>query len=93
MLMQTYWMLDVVERAGTLDAEKIIEVWEGDKYRAVHGTYEMRPCDHKTIRDVFIAEYVYPNLWFDKSASAGKIITVPAKDVMPLKAADLDRCK
>ena len=93
MLMQTYWMLDVVERAGTLDAEKIIEVWEGDKYRAIHGTYEMRPCDHKTIRDVFIAEYVYPNLWFDKSASAGKIITVPAKDAMPLKAADLDRCK
>ncbi|MEE9518605.1 MAG: ABC transporter substrate-binding protein [Candidatus Adiutricales bacterium] len=92
-VMQTYWLFDVVARAGTLDAEKIIEVWEGDKYRAVHGVLEMRPCDHKTIRDVFIAEYVYPNLWYEKSANAGKIITIPAKDAMPLKAADLERCK
>jgi ABC-type branched-subunit amino acid transport system substrate-binding protein len=90
-VMQTYWLFDVVKRAGTLDAEKIIEVWEGDRYQALHGVLEMRPCDHKTIRDVFIAEYVYPNLWFDESAAPGRIIRISAKEAMPRM--DPDICK
>jgi ABC-type branched-subunit amino acid transport system substrate-binding protein len=89
---EMYWMFDVVERAGSLDAEKIIKVWEGDKYRAVQGVLEMRACDHKTIRDVFIAEFTHPNMWFPTTSAPGKVITVQAKDVMP-RSKDVDRCK
>ena len=51
--MQTYWLLSVIERAASLDPEKIIKVWEGDTYQDVMGTVmKMRPCDHKVIQDL-----------------------------------------
>ena len=28
-MMQTYWLLSVVERAKSVDPEKVISVWEG----------------------------------------------------------------
>ena len=74
-----YWMFDVIERAGTTDPEKIISVWEGDEYRSITGVVKMRACDHQIIRDVFVAEFEYPNPWFDDAASYGKPFIVPAK--------------
>ncbi|MRR18469.1 MAG: branched-chain amino acid ABC transporter substrate-binding protein, partial [Deltaproteobacteria bacterium] len=48
LVMQTYWLLSVMERAKSTDPEKIIKVWEGDAYRYVNGkVVKMRACDHK----------------------------------------------
>ena len=59
--MEMYWMLSVIERAGSTDAEKIIKVWEGDTYQYVNGhVAKMRACDHNTIQDIYIIEYVPP---------------------------------
>jgi hypothetical protein len=42
----SYWLLDVIERTGSANPEKIIKVWEGDTYEAVNGLVRMRACDH-----------------------------------------------
>ena len=88
-----YWMMDVVERAGTVDAEKIIATWEGDEYRAINGVVKMRACDHQIVRDMAVAELVYPNKWFEGDAGYGEVFTVPAEHCMPPVPDDLDRCK
>jgi len=88
-----YWLMDVVERAGTVDAEKIIATWEGDEYRAINGVVKMRACDHQIVRDMAVAELVYPNKWFEGDAGYGEVFTVPAEHCMPPVPDDLDRCK
>ena len=88
-----YWMWDVVERAGSTDSEKIIETWEGDTYKAMNGVVHMRACDHQLVRDVFVAEYVYPNPYYENAAAPGKPFVVPAKFAIPDPPADLERCK
>ena len=61
-IMNTYWLLSVMERAKSTDAEKIIKIWEGDTYRYVNGkVVKMRACDHKIIQDLSIDEYVVPD--------------------------------
>jgi branched-chain amino acid transport system substrate-binding protein len=40
------WMFDVVKRAGSIELDKLIKTWEGDKYTALWGDVEMRACDH-----------------------------------------------
>lgn len=58
---QTYWLLSVVERAASADPEKIIKVWEGDTYQYANGKIQhMRACDHKTVQDLHVFEYVPP---------------------------------
>ena len=47
----TYWMFDVIEKAGSTDPEKIIATWEGYEYHSMQGTRIMRP---KTIRRSFL---------------------------------------
>ena len=59
---QTYWLLSVIERAGSTDPEKIIKVWEGDTYKYQNGKImKMRACDHKAIQDLHIFEFVPPD--------------------------------
>ena len=89
-----YWMFSVIERAGSTDPEKIIKVWEGDRYKNPAGIWTMRAEDHTNVRDVYISEYVVPEkqkasmtippyYWFDGISSIGEIITVPAEFCMP----------
>ena len=92
-LVMGYWMWDVVERAGSTDAEKIIQTWEGDTYKALNGVVHMRPCDHQMVRDVYVAEYVFPNRFYDDGAAPGKPVVIPAEYAIPAPPADLDRCK
>jgi branched-chain amino acid transport system substrate-binding protein len=104
-LMNTYWLLSVMERAGSTDPEKIIRVWEGDTYRYVNGkVVKMRPCDHKIIQDLGIAEYVPPEqqkvsmtippyYWFNNTSFTGPVYKIPAAKVMPWMDQKLDRCK
>ena len=42
--------------------EKIIKTWEGDTYQYINGhVKKMRACDHNTIQDLYVTEYVPPN--------------------------------
>ncbi|SHL40804.1 amino acid/amide ABC transporter substrate-binding protein, HAAT family [Desulfatibacillum alkenivorans DSM 16219] len=89
----TYWMMDVVERAGSTDPEKIIATWEGDKYNSFAGVLEMRACDHVTVRDTYVSEFSHPAKWFDNFSYIDKIVTVPSYVVEPPLPEGLDRCK
>jgi hypothetical protein len=45
-----------------MDPEKIIKVWEGDRYKNVNGKImRMRACDHKVIQDLQVCEFVPPD--------------------------------
>lgn len=88
----TYWMLDVLRRAGTLDADKIIETWEGDKWLGLSGVLEMRACDHQVIRDMFVTEFIFPNKWFDDAAAYGDPVVMPRHIAISPVPADLERC-
>ncbi len=93
-IMSTYWLMSVVERAGSTDPEKIIKVWEGDEYRTLAGVLKMRADDHTAVRDIYITEYVLPEQqkasmtvppyhWFDKISNTGEIFTIPAEYCTP----------
>lgn len=104
-MMQTYWLLSVVERAQSLDSEKIINTWEGDVFQSVTGkVMKMRACDHKVIQDLVIEEYVSPDqqkismtippyYWFKGQSSTGPSYRIPAGKVLPLIDPNSDRCK
>ncbi len=103
--MEFYWLLSVIERAKSTDPEKIIKVWEGDTYQYVDGhVNKMRPCDHNTIQDTYIIEYVPPDQqkvamnippykWTDKCSWWGPTYLVPAEKVLPWMDPKLERCK
>jgi ABC-type branched-subunit amino acid transport system substrate-binding protein len=102
---QIYWLLSVIERAGSTDPEKIIEVWEGDTYQYVNGRLiQMRACDHKAIQGSRVAEYVTPEeqkvsmnippyYWYKGQCAPGPSWEIPAEKVLPLMDPKLDRCK
>lgn len=104
-IQQTYWLLSVIERAGSTDPEKIIKVWEGDSYQILNGkVLTLRACDHKVIQDLHVEEYVppakqresfniAPYYWYEGTSSVGPSFTVPAKSVLPKMDRALDRCK
>jgi len=89
----TYWLLDVVSRAGSTDPEKIIKVWEGDKWVGFTGTLEMRACDHQVVRDIYISEFIFPNKWFKDAASYGKPVIMPRNIAVSPTPKDLKRCR
>jgi ABC-type branched-subunit amino acid transport system substrate-binding protein len=103
--MEMYWLLSVIERAGSVDPEKIIKVWEGDSYQYVNGqVVTMRACDHTLITDFAIIEYVPPaqqkvsfNIppyyWTDKTSWFGQSWVVPADKVLPWMDPAMDRCR
>ena len=104
-LMQTYWLMSVIERVKTTDPEKIIALWEGDTYRGVNGkVLKMRACDHKAVQDLAVEEYVVPDLqkasmtippyyWFKGQSTAGPMYRVPAEKVFPWMDPKQERCK
>lgn len=104
--MGTYWLLSVIERAKSLDPEKIIKVWEGDvfEYGPIGKTLKMRACDHKAIQNLHIAEFVPPDqqkafmnipphYWWKNSSGPGNFVEIPADMLLPLMDQNLDRCK
>ncbi len=100
-----YWLFSVLERARSLDPEKIIKVWEGDTYRYANGrVLKMRACDHKAIQNLTVKEFVPPNeqkasfnippyYWSKQRSAPGPGYTIPAAKVLPLMDQKLDRCK
>ena len=103
-LMQTYWLLNIMERVQSTDPEKIIKAWEGDTYRYVNGkVVKMRACDHKAIMDLGVSVYVPPAeqkvsmtippyYWFKDCSYTGPTYKVPAAKVLPWMDQKLDRC-
>ncbi len=89
----TYWLLDVIERAGTTDPEKIIETWEDDEYNSITGVVKMRACDHQAIKEMFVSEFVYPNKWIPNAAHCGEAFVIPPEFCMPPIPENLERCK
>ncbi len=104
-IQQLYWLLSVIERAGSTDPEKIINVWEGDSYRDVNNRiYYMRPCDHKVIADYFIEIYdtpekqkavfnIPPYYFYKGCSNPAKTIRIPAGKILPPMDRNLARCK
>jgi len=102
---QVYWLLSVVERAGSTDPEKIIKVWEGDSYEMANGkVISMRACDHKAVQDLHIYEQVPPDeqkqsmniapyKWYDGCSWYGPVGVIPADKIMPYMDPEQDRCK
>ncbi|PKN69089.1 MAG: branched-chain amino acid ABC transporter substrate-binding protein [Deltaproteobacteria bacterium HGW-Deltaproteobacteria-12] len=102
---QTYWLFNVVMRAASADPEKIIKVWEGDTYQYANGKIQhMRACDHKTVQDLHVFEYVPPDQqkemfnippyhFFSESSGPGPTFTIPASKIMPRIDPTMDRCK
>ena len=104
-VMQTYWLMSVIERAKSVDPEKIIKVWESDTYQYPNGKIVMmRPCDHRSIQDFSVEEYVEPakqkvsyNIppyyWFKGSSAPGPAYLIPASKIFPRMDPKHDRCK
>ena len=102
-IQQTYWLMSVIERAGSTDPEKIIKTWEGDAFRLANGkVLTMRASDHKVIQNLHAVEFVTPeeqkqsfNIspyhWFKGCSNAGPIMTIPADKIMPLLDPKLKR--
>ena len=100
---QTYWLLSVIERAGSTDPEKIIKTWEGDAFRLMNGkVLTMRASDHKVIQNLHAVEFVPPEeqrqsfniapyYWFKGCSNAGPAMTIPADKIMPLLDPELKR--
>jgi len=100
---QTYWLLSVIERAGSTDPEKIIKVFEGDTYEFQNGkVMEMRPCDHKAVQDLSVEIFVPPDqqkqsfniepyYWYKGCSSYGPAFVIPREKVLP--KADPKLCK
>lgn len=89
----TYWMFKVVEKAGSLDSEKIIAAWEGDQQTLLGNSYTMRACDHQALFDMQVSELSWPCQWYEKSAGPTEVDTIPASRVAQPIPTGLKRCK
>jgi ABC-type branched-subunit amino acid transport system substrate-binding protein len=79
-----YWFFDVMQRAKTVNPEKIIKIFEGDTYTVAGHTFHMRKCDHQGIQNMYIFPTVFPNPWFKKCAAAKKVYTIDKKWLIPI---------
>jgi len=80
-----------VEKAGSLDSEKIIEAFEGFWYKTQMGWTSMRKCDHQIIPPMFVLEikkgpnsiYPWPYVQDYTEISAMKAAIPPTPDYNP----------
>jgi branched-chain amino acid transport system substrate-binding protein len=82
-LVSYYWLCQVIQKAGSLDPQKIIKAWEGDTFDAIGQKQYMRPDDHQAIADRALCIMEFPNKWFENNAGPGEPTWIPAKDCMP----------
>jgi branched-chain amino acid transport system substrate-binding protein len=92
-----------IEKAGSLDPEKIIQAYEGFEYKTPVGLWTMRKCDHQVIKPMFGGVMQCgPNPYFNGSISpdvkfcweSPNIMTFPAEKVMNPATPDYNaRCK
>jgi branched-chain amino acid transport system substrate-binding protein len=79
------WMmaLAAVEKAGSLDPEKIIQTYENFEYKTPIGVWKMRACDHQAIRPM-VGQVVKcgPNPYFNGSIDPNVKFCWETPDVM-----------
>jgi branched-chain amino acid transport system substrate-binding protein len=87
------WLFDVMRKAGSTDAEKIIQAWEGMQYEMPWGKVTMRACDHQIISPIKVAVIEKKNDFFSFPYT-GKPVTIPEAEVTvpPAQTGNL-RCK
>ncbi|MCB2188958.1 MAG: ABC transporter substrate-binding protein [Deltaproteobacteria bacterium] len=89
-----YWMVDVMERAGSTDPQKVTKVWENEEWNGLIGeTLTMRGCDHRVVRDTYVTVFVHPNKWYKDCSFMDQVTTIPAEFVTLPQPKDSDRCK
>jgi branched-chain amino acid transport system substrate-binding protein len=74
------WLCDVIKRAGTTDAEKVIKAWENASYDTLWGHVIMRACDHQIITPFKAGPIMRENEFFPFPYT-GKLISIPKEDV------------
>ncbi len=92
-----------IEKAGSLDPEKIIGAFEGFKYESAVGTFTMRACDHQVLLPMFVGVVEGgANPFYDGSIrqdvkfpyTGPNLITVPAEQAAIPATPDYNpRCK
>jgi len=75
-----YYLAKAVEKAKTMDTEKVINALEGLELDAPRGKSYIRKCDHQNIFDYAVGK----SKWSDKYgfAIATDLIALPGKDVV-----------
>ena len=89
----TYWLMHVLEKAGTMDTDKIAAVWEGDQTEIFGNVYTMRGCDHQALFNMHVSELSWPNDYYKKSAGPTEVIAIPSEKIAPPPPKGLDRCQ
>jgi branched-chain amino acid transport system substrate-binding protein len=54
------WLGDIVRKAGSVEADRVIKAWEGARFRTAWGEVEMRACDHQMLTPGYVAEVQEP---------------------------------
>jgi len=94
------WIGDVINRAGSLDTDKLIKTWEGAKFKAVWGEVEMRACDHQMQTPGFVSQVLEPDqippdvrYWGNEFPYIGKPARIAMQDTtVPPKETGNKRC-
>lgn len=87
------WLADVIKKAGSTDAEKIIKAWEGASYTMPWGKVTMRACDHQMITPG-VAAVIQPKSEFFPFPYIGKAIVIPEEELtVPPAETGNPRCK
>jgi branched-chain amino acid transport system substrate-binding protein len=83
-----------VEKAGSLDPEKVIETYEGFQYKTPVGMWTMRKCDHQAIMPIFAGGIEGgPNPFYNFPWSGPNIMEFsPDKVVLPATPDYNPRC-
>jgi ABC-type branched-subunit amino acid transport system substrate-binding protein len=70
-----------IEKAGSLDPEKIITTFEGFRYKTPVGWWQMRKCDHQVMLPMFgMAAKAAPNPYYPGTLYGPDIVKISAEE-------------
>ena len=89
-----YGLGDVIKRAKSTSAAKIIKAWEGAEYEMPWGKMTMRACDHQMITPGVAAVVQAKSKFFAGLQYVGKPVIIPADAItVPPAETGNPRCK
>ncbi|MBM4332260.1 MAG: branched-chain amino acid ABC transporter substrate-binding protein [Deltaproteobacteria bacterium] len=87
------WLAEVIKKAKSTDAEKIIKAWEGMSFNPPWGKVTMRACDHQMITPGVAAVFQEKSEFF-RFPYIGKAIIIPEEELtVPPAETGNPRCK
>jgi urea transport system substrate-binding protein len=91
------WLAEVINKAKSIEADKIIQAWEGMEYDGYTGKMTMRACDHQVQRAGFVgvlqANHAFKNV-ISLPFPAGDPIVIPVEKItIAPKDTGNPRCK